>query len=536
MNLPTLSNLSCRAALLAVLFFACVVYGRDGVPTKPVFIYDYGWFEAHGYECWNVAAMWQDVPEKLKPHSWLILYVAPEQIYSSSGPNTGSKADIPPRPDPDYAQKDAALEKALTYADAQNIGVVLMVRRWCKSAAAAPSYERVTEACAKHPCVKGLLYTELGSHQFPRVDQEHLLRFTAIARQHKKKAFWAAFMSGELALWNFLMSEPQWRSFLADHRDTIVPTWKNVEPSDNMLNWADCVGLWLSGTSADWGFMFDSCYWPQYIGGMRRGQRARRSFWNDFYPKHSDWFTVGTVGCPSYLVKDTMILAALTGCRYFQFERFKPFEAGGTLRPVRDKTASLILDRKLCQDIEDVRSRVKLAIETPRQHNDLFTQGFSHTYSKQGPNLVWKEIFNIADHGLDLIPNEGKNYLVPVIPPDTNVRAQWRVIQAEEASQPGRLREALAELYPRRFVASDPSVLVFDAGDVVYLTDSREENRTTLEFTLESKTTKDYRCTILSEDATPCDVEVVTEELPGGWRKKFILFAGNSALLDARRP
>jgi len=499
----------------------------------PVFIYDYGWFESHEYECWNIARMWQDVPEKLRPCSWLILYVAPEQIYSSTGPNTGSRADITPRPDPEYAKKDAAFEASLVYADAQGIGVVLMVRRWCKSAAAAPSYDRIAEACGRHPCVKALLFTELGSHEFPDVDQEHARRFTAIARQHHRKVLWAAFMSGKLALWNFLMAEPQWRSFLAENHDIIVPTWKNVEPSDNMLNWADCVGLWLSGTSDDWGFMFDSCYWPQYIGGVRRGQPARRTFWNDYYPKHAHWFAAGTLGCPPYLVKDAMILAALTGCRYFQFERFKPFEPGGTLRPVRDKTAGLILDRKLVQDIGRVRALARVALESPRRHDDLFPLGFSHTYSKQGSNIVWKEVFHIPDGGLDMIPNDGRHYVVPVIPPGpTPTNMFSRVLTADEAAAPDRLHAALAGSQPPRFTASDPNALVFDAGDCVYVTDSREENRTTMEFTLESTTPSYYRCTILMEDGTPCDVGVATEKTAGGWRKKFVLFAGCSALLE----
>jgi len=31
-------------------------------------------------------------------------------------------------------------------------------------------------------------------------------------------------------------------------------------------------------------------------------------------------------------------------------------------------------------------------------------------------------------------------------------------------------------------------------------------------------------------------VKPVTEEIPGGWRKKFVLFAGCSVLLEARKP
>jgi len=523
-------------------------------PTRPVFVYDYGWFEAHGYDCWNVAAMWRDVPEKLKPHSWLIVYVAPEQIYTSVGPNTGSNPDITPRPDPDYPRKDAALEKALNYADAQGISIVLMVRRYVKSLAGAPSYARVERACKEHPCIKAFLFTELGAFSFTEADTEHALRFTAIAKQHGEKVLWAMQQGSKLAFWNFLMTDPRWRSFLPDHRDTIVPTWKNVEPCDNMLNWADCVGLWLSGVSADWGFMFDSCFWSQYLGGVRRGFAGRRKIWESFYPKPvtmggssefdarvgqtpfmSGGFHALTQSCPSYLVKDTMILAALTGCRYFQFERFKPFEPGGTLRPVRDKMASLILERGLCRTADQVRERVEVAVETPAQQEDCFRLGLSHTFSGQKPNVFWKQVFNIAEGGLDVVPNEASHHLVPVVPPGTRSRGLFkRVLTAEEAAQPEVLRAALAEHHSPRFAASDPNVLVFDAGNFVYITDSREDNRTTLEFTLESKVQQDYRCTILMQDGTPCDVQVATETIPGGWRKPMFLVAGCSALLEAK--
>ena len=497
-----------------------------------MFVYDYGWFEAHGYECWNLEPMWNDVPAKLKACSWLILYVAPEQIYSSAGPNTGTKVDIEPRPDPEYSQKDAALEKALAYSDQEGIGVVLMVRRWCKSTAAAPPYDRIDDACRRHPSVKGLLYTELGSHQFSKACQEHVQRFTAIAKKHGKKALWAAFMSRDLALWNFLMNEPEWRKFLVENRDTLVPTWKNVEPSDNMLNWADCLGLWLSGTSADWGFMFDSCYWPQYVGALRNGQPGRRTFWSKVYPSHGEWFGVGITGCPPYLVKDTMMLAALTGCRYFQFERFRPFEPGGTLRPVRDKTASLIVDRRLWRTEEQVRQFVRLAVETPAHHADLLAAGFSHTYTNRGPNLLWKTVFNIGDYGFDIVPNQGSHSIVPVVPPETPSTDALHVVKAEEVAQAERFQQILAQRQPQRFTASDPHVLVFDAGKTVYVTDSREDDRTTLDFTLESKVPYECRCTFLTGDGTASSITPVTEKLGEGWRKRFVLFPGCSVLIE----
>lgn len=41
----------------------------------PVFIFDDGWFEEQGYRCWDVKARWQAVPDDLKRHAWLTLYL-----------------------------------------------------------------------------------------------------------------------------------------------------------------------------------------------------------------------------------------------------------------------------------------------------------------------------------------------------------------------------------------------------------------------------------------------------------------------------
>jgi len=41
---------------------------------------------------------------------------------------------------------------------------------------------------------------------------------------------------------------------------------------------------------------------------------------------------------------------------------------------------------------------------------------------------------------------------------------------------------------------------------------------------------------LLAQDVTPCEVEVATKKIRAGWRKKFILFAGCSALLEVRKP
>ena len=116
--------------------------------------------------------------------------------------------------------------------------------------------------------------------------------------------------------------------------------------------------------------------------------------------------------------------------------------------------------------------------------------------------------------------------------PQKPKRRKPRSVRCSSAS----IKATWGSLDTRRFKADNPNVLIFDAGQFVYVTDSREENRTTLEFTLESTTDQDYRCTYLAQDATPVEVEPVTEEVPGGWRKKFVLFAGCSALLEARTP
>lgn len=342
------------------------------------------------------------------------------------------------------------------------------------------------------------------------------------------------------------MADPQWLAFLCDNADVIVPTWKTVEPFDNMLNWADCVGLWLSDTVKIWGFQFDGWYWPNQYAVARGSWRAK--FWPKIYlgnsPTQASGSTFGPaiMSTPPCLVKDTMVLAALSGASFFATERlvaFCPFDGGGSLRSVREKTARLILQRRLHRTQDQVARLVKVAAINPATDLEVVGTGYVHSYAPQlARNQLWKSVFGIADGGLDIVPNEGRHFVVPVVPgtsdwPKSSPRP--RFITPAEVKD-GSFQAALEQNYPRRFIASDPNVLVFDAGDTLYVTDSREENRTTLEFTLESKVAQDYRCTILAQDATPCDVEVATEELPGGWRKKFVLFAGCSALLEARRP
>ncbi len=72
---------------------------------------------------------------------------------------------------------------------------------------------------------------------------------------------------------NYLISAPEWLAFLRDHAGVIVPTWKTVEPHENMLSWADCVGLSLSGTVAQWGFQFDGGT-IQAVTSLRTGRNS----------------------------------------------------------------------------------------------------------------------------------------------------------------------------------------------------------------------------------------------------------------------
>ncbi len=78
-------------------------------------------------------------------------------------------------------------------------------------------------------------------------------------------------------------------------------------------------------------------------------------------------------------------------------------------------------------------------------------------------------------------------------------------------------------------------MLVFDAGDLVYVTDAREDDRTTLDFVLESTEPMACRCTFLAHDGTPTDIAPATEKSAEGWRRRFVMFPGSSLLIDARK-
>jgi hypothetical protein len=310
------------------------------------------------------------------------------------------------------------------------------------------------------------------------------------------------------------------------------------------------VGLWLSGATADWGFQFDAWYGSSRYQASRGfyGKNLFRQVYLGTSPTQASGHNCGPaiMSTPPCLVKDTMILAALSGAKYFTTERlvaFCPFDGGGSLRSVREKTQRLILQRGLRQGKDQVGSLVKAAVLNPANDAEMADSGyFASFHPKRNPlpnrNILWRKVFGIQHPGLDIVPNEGKHFVAPVVPTDRpwyKADSPPRLVTPAEVKD-GTLEKVLDKACVRRFAASDPNVLVFDAGPLVYVTDSREENRTTLDFTLEAKTAEDYRCTYLAEDATPVEIELVAEKIAGGWRKRFILFAGCSALLEAKEP
>jgi len=508
--------------------------GEETVKSTPVFIY-YGGREDKWVKHlhFDVAARWAAVPDSIRRHTWLQVRMPPETIYQKKDWHSDRAWDIEPRPNPHYAVRWPRFLDGLRYADENGIPISLAIPRYMKRLDGVPSVAKVEQLVTEHRCIKAIFFSEFACCRFTKIDERHLSDFVAPAQRRGLKFRMSAYLNDRFRIWNFLTAGPKWRGFLRENRQTIIPSYKCVEAIDLMLNWADCVGMWLSGMVNEWCFEFDAWYWPNRFAN-KHGLR-RETYWPKQYPKGG--LGMARRACPPYLVKDSMILAALTGCAYFATERCGCFGPRETLRPVFDKAAELILKRRLVRSKDQVLRLARVAVEYPQTSRKADQCGYRYYNMKLGPNYLWKEVFGIPDGGLDLVPNEGRHYIVPVIPPGRKVRKRFRrVLKADEVAQPELLRSVLAEHYPRRFIASDPSVLVFDAGDVLYITDSREENRTTLEFTLESNVEAGYRCTILAQDATPCDVEVATEKVPGGWRKKFILFAGCSALLELKKP
>ena len=197
------------------------VVGASTPKETPVFIFDDGWFEEQGYRCWDAEFRWRAVPDDLKAHAWLTLYVAPEWIYQVKSYSTDRTEKIPPQRDPEYGKKHAALLASLDYCERHRISTMLVVRRYAKLREAAPSFETVEGLLKRYQCVKALLFAELGGSRFVDVDQEHLRGFAALAKRQGRKIVWALYLHRGATLWNHLMADPQWLAFLRDHSEVI---------------------------------------------------------------------------------------------------------------------------------------------------------------------------------------------------------------------------------------------------------------------------------------------------------------------------
>lgn len=517
---------------------------------SPVFIFDDGWFELpwratsaedarYGYRVWDVELRWRAVPQTLREHAWLVLYV-PWRLISVSRDAGDVYKEIAPEPDPLYAEKLSAFRSGLDYAQDHGIPILLMVRRWAKNRFSAPDYDLVESLLEDYTCVKGLYYNELGGSGLRDADAEHLKTFTAMAKAAGRKALWAIYCDKSFPAWSFLMADPVWRNFLAENKDVIVPLWKNVEPFNNMLLWSSCVGMWLSGLVGDWGFEFDDWHWINYFCHSRGMHRS------EFAPAFhgEDSFEMCGMNCPPYLVKDTMILSAMTGAKYFQTEAdpsFVPYDSpygssGGSLRSVRQKVAELIATEGVRRSLAKVASNVRLAVETPAQPGDLARCGCQYTFTDEGPNVLFKETLGIPAGDLGTLPRKAPFFLPPLIPPGKGARLGVRTLAASEmAGGPELLCRALSERSASPLTSDDPDVLVFDAGDVVYVTDGRAEGRTSRIVSLTDASCGEYEFISLSADSTPVKVKAPpVKRTSVGCEMRLPLFAGGSFLLRRR--
>lgn len=514
-------------------------------PKSPTFVFDDGWFELpwkkpvpgghYGYKIWDVERRWKAVPPNLRPYSCLELYVPWESITSRR--TAGDEyITIEPEPDIFYPQKLAAFQAGIDYAESNGISVILQVRRWSKSSYSRPSYELIENLLKNFKCIKALYYNELGGGGFEESDEEHLVTFTGMAKQFDRQALWSLYFDKSFPAWNALMSNSGWVDFFRRNRETLIPVWKNVEPINNLLLWADCVGMWLSELVADWGFEFDDWYWINYFCHSRGTHR--KQFGPAFHG--DDTFEMTAMSCPQYLVKDTMILSALTGARYILTEAdpsFIPYNSpygsfGGSLRSVRQKVSELIVVEKLWMDKKTVASNVRLAIETPLTYSDVIRQGYQYT-DKEGPNCLFNTVFGVPDGDLCTTPRKAPYFLTPIIPSGKyhNSFSDMDIPVVPEYDLKN-IASILSGKKRSPIVTNDPHTLIFDAGNIIYITDNRAEGRLGHSITVWDYSNGEYEFTFLADDATPVKIKApVVRKKAGKHEFQLCLFAGGSFLL-----
>jgi hypothetical protein len=493
---------------------------------------------------YDIDARWNAIPVSVRPYAVLAIRMPHEFNYEIKGDADKREVLKTPQRSPEFPKENSQFLKALDRAQERGIKILLQtqialfVEEYGVNTGSPAETARFTDLFEKYPCIYGTQSEELACYRPLNANvQNHLKTFIPLARKYNRKFIWTALLSDKYFIWNKLLTDSEMASFMKTNYDTFLPMEKSVSVDDIMLNWADCVGMWLSGYSSAWSFKFDSFYYENYIIAEKgMAERDKHQYYPSLGKNVARFYRIA---CPSYLLKDSMILAALTGASCFANEPTPAFDYAtqGPLRPTLDKTYEFIVENKLWRSKNEILSLCKVALESPVP-SEIRAQGFSHSHTKKdnSPNIVWNQVFGIPDGGHNLLPKEGKNFIVPVVPHQGGTQQSFPVtLKPEQINTGHALSLALASGYPRHFVASDSNVLVFDAGKYVYITDSRVINRTDLEFSLESLV--DYECKFLflTQDATALkNIEPVKENIGKGWRIKILLPAGCSILLTKK--
>jgi hypothetical protein len=171
---------------------------------------------------------------------------------------------------------------------------------------------RFTNLFEKYSCIYGTQSEELACYlPFNTNVKNHLKTLIPLARKYNRKFIWTVLLSDKYFIWNKLLTDGEMAAFMKANYDTFLPMEKSVSVDDIMLNWADCVGMWLSGYSSAWSFKFDSFYYENYIIAEKgMAERDKHQYYPSLGKNVARFYRIA---CPSYLLKDSMILAALTG-------------------------------------------------------------------------------------------------------------------------------------------------------------------------------------------------------------------------------
>ena len=485
---------------------------NPGLPGKgPVII----WYES--LASLKFARRWTSIPEDLRKRSVLQFFL----------PN-----DFKKRP-----EFFAAMDLAKEYNIPLSLCYFYHSGRYAEQYIdVLPPLADVEELIKNYPNIKMLHMPEIACWNYSAADNKIFPPFLEMCARNNILFRPSLHLSHKHSILNTFVTNKKLCRLLKKYGRHYSPNLKTVNGNDLAQQWAESAGLWLTGITAAWGLEYDVYYWRNRTSRMRG--KEREQFWINLHDGNM-WQSSAFAreANPPWVLKDIMILSALTGCKYFSHEVWGGFGPGEELRKVFENTCRTIIRLDLVKRRNKMLKLTPLAVQTTKNSQDAFRLGYRYgrgnnkLSNRESPNILWKEVFGMPSGSFRMIPVKGEHYLVPVVPPGFRETFN-NVLLPHEIAARRPLVDELRKIKRNRFTADDQRILVFDAGDNIYITQNNEDRRETIEFTLSARVNEDYSCKPISWTGKLYNkLDFVKRKTKRGWCRRILLYPGQSIVM-----